>query len=95
VYAQVKSKNAVGRVRIKSVAVASDERVGRYPDWIVNGRAVKLRAERDDRGNGRVYTLTYTLVDEAGNTTQAVDTVKVPRYWPQWHWGRWDHDRYR
>ena len=95
VYAQVKSKNAVGRVRIKSVAVASDERVGRYPDWIVNGRAVKLRAERDDRGNGRVYTLTYTLVDEAGNTTQAADTVKVPRYWPQWHWGRWDHDRYR
>ena len=55
------------------------------------GSSVKLRAERDDRGNGRVYTLTYTLVDEAGNTTKAVDTVKVPKYWPQWHWGHWDH----
>jgi YVTN family beta-propeller protein len=90
VYAHVKSANAVGRVRIKSVSVASDERPGRYsPDWIVKGSSVKLRAERDDRGNGRVYTLTYTLVDEAGNTTQAVDTVKVPRYQ---HWSRWGHD---
>jgi YVTN family beta-propeller protein len=95
VQARVKSANAVGRVRIKSVSVASDERVGRHPDWIVNGSSVKLRAEREDRGNGRVYTLTYTLVDEAGNTTIAVDTVKVPRYWPQWHWGHWDDRRHR
>ena len=92
VHARVKSAGAVGRVRIASVSVASDERVGRNPDWIVSGRSVKLRAERDDRGNGRVYTLTYTLVDEAGNTTQAVDTVKVPKYQ---HWGYWDHDRRR
>jgi YVTN family beta-propeller protein len=93
VQAQVKSKNAVGRVRIKSVSVASDESVGRNsPDWIVKGSSVKLRAERDDRGNGRVYTLTYTLVDEAGNTTRAVDTVKVPKYL---HWGHWGHDHRR
>ena len=92
VHAKVTSKNAVGRVRIASVSVASDERVGRSPDWIVSGRTVKLRAERDDRGNGRVYTLTYTLVDEAGNTTQAVDTVKVPKYQHWGHWGRWGHD---
>lgn len=92
VHAQVNSKNAVGRVRIKSVSVTSDERVGRSPDWIVSGRTVKLRAERDDRGNGRVYTLTYTLVDEAGNTTQAVDTVQVPKYQ---HWGHWGHDHHR
>ncbi len=96
VHAYVKSANAVGRVRIKSVSVASDESAGRYsPDWVVKGSSVKLRAERDDRGNGRVYTLTYTLVDEAGNTTKAVDTVKVPKYWPQWHWGHWDQHRHR
>lgn len=92
VYAHVKSANAVGRVRIKSVSVASDESAGRNsPDWIVKGGTVKLRAERDDRGNGRVYTLTYTLVDEAGNTTKAVDTVKVPKYWP-YDW--WSHVRH-
>jgi YVTN family beta-propeller protein len=90
VHAYVKSANAVGRVRIKSVSVASDEPAGRYsPDWIVKGTSVKLRAERDDRGNGRVYTLTYTLVDEAGNTAQAADTVRVPKYLHRW-WGHYD-----
>lgn len=38
-----------------------------------------LRAERSGTGNGRVYTLTYTARDAAGNTSQATAQVRVPR----------------
>ncbi|MBE9193686.1 hypothetical protein IQ230_25920 [Gloeocapsopsis crepidinum LEGE 06123] len=40
---------------------------------------VFLRAERLATGTGRVYTLTYTARDAAGNTTQATAEVRVPR----------------
>jgi hypothetical protein len=43
-----------------------------------NGQ-VFLRAERSGNGTGRLYTLTYTARDAAGNTTQATAQVKVPR----------------
>jgi len=36
-----------------------------------------LRAERSGNGSGRVYTLTYTARDAAGNTTQATAQVSV------------------
>jgi YVTN family beta-propeller protein len=86
---RLKTANAVGRVRVTSVVVTSDEPVVGYgdrtsPDWIVNSHGVKLRAERNERGNGRVYTITYTVVDAAGNTAKASDTVTVPKYL---HWG--------
>jgi hypothetical protein len=37
-----------------------------------------LRAERDGKGPGRVYTLTYEAVDRSGNATPAIATVTVP-----------------
>jgi len=37
-----------------------------------------LRAERSGNGTGRVYTITYTVTDKAGNTTSALATVIVP-----------------
>ncbi|MFC5468579.1 CBM35 domain-containing protein [Cohnella suwonensis] len=37
-----------------------------------------LRAERSGDGTGRIYTLTYTATDKAGNTTVASATVTVP-----------------
>jgi hypothetical protein len=37
-----------------------------------------LRAERDGRGSGRVYALTYGAVDRSGNATPAIATVTVP-----------------
>jgi hypothetical protein len=40
--------------------------------------AFRLRAERDSAGTGRVYTVTYTTQDFAGQTTNASRTVKVP-----------------
>jgi hypothetical protein len=48
------------------------------PDWVVSGGSIQLRAERCDSGGGRVYTVTYTLTDEAGNSSQVSATVSVP-----------------
>ncbi len=41
-------------------------------------RQVLLRAERDSRGTGRTYTLTYRVTDGAGNSTTVSATVFVP-----------------
>lgn len=38
----------------------------------------QLRAERDEDGDGRVYTLTYQGVDLAGNTATCSPTVIIP-----------------
>jgi N-acetylneuraminic acid mutarotase len=40
--------------------------------------ALLLRAERNGKGPGRVYTLTYRAQDGSGNTTPAIATVTVP-----------------
>lgn len=37
-----------------------------------------LRAQRAGSGSGRIYTITYTVKDKAGNTTKASATVTVP-----------------
>ncbi|MCJ8014215.1 discoidin domain-containing protein [Paenibacillus sp. KQZ6P-2] len=37
-----------------------------------------LRAERSGEGTGRIYTITYTATDKAGNQTVATATVSVP-----------------
>ncbi|GBG09325.1 hypothetical protein PAT3040_03969, partial [Paenibacillus agaridevorans] len=38
-----------------------------------------LRAERSGNGTGRIYTITYTITDYAGNTNSATATVTVPK----------------
>jgi hypothetical protein len=53
------------------------------PDIIISGagtqpRTVQLRANRLGNGTGRVYALTTTATDVAGNTTTAVSTCTVP-----------------
>ena len=48
-------------------------------DWkIIAPMVVLLRAERSDRGTGRVYTITVEGKDNAGNVTSKAITVKVP-----------------
>jgi hypothetical protein len=37
-----------------------------------------LRSERDGAGTGRIYTASYSVTDEAGNSSSASDTVAVP-----------------
>ncbi len=49
------------------------------PDWdILNDHHVKLRAERDGNGDGRVYTVKVTCTDQYGNSTSGTKTVLVP-----------------
>ena len=43
-----------------------------------DGKSVKLRAERQGGGDGRVYTITLTAEDGSGNTTDATCEVIVP-----------------
>ncbi len=44
-----------------------------------NCKSVQLRAERDNKLNGRVYTITFSVTDSAGNTTTATAKVSVPK----------------
>jgi len=48
-------------------------------DIVINGGAVQLRAERAPAGKGRVYTITATAMDVAGNSATAVATCSVPK----------------
>jgi hypothetical protein len=53
------------------------------PDIVVAGtgvqpRIVQLRAERSGTGKGRIYTLTATATDLAGNTATSTATCTVP-----------------
>jgi hypothetical protein len=50
------------------------------PDWEVTGAlSLNVRAERSEEGQGRVYTVTVRCTDEAGNSTDKVATVSVPK----------------
>ena len=48
------------------------------PDWTIAGHNVTLRAERAGTGSGRIYTVTVTAKDAAGNTSTGTTTVSVP-----------------
>ncbi|HLN96842.1 MAG TPA: DUF4114 domain-containing protein [Pyrinomonadaceae bacterium] len=49
------------------------------PDWeIIDANHVRLRAERSGSGFGRVYTITITSTDSAGNTSSKQVFVTVP-----------------
>jgi predicted extracellular nuclease len=45
---------------------------------VVDDDTFKLRAERSGSGTGRVYTITYMVTDDCGNSTTASATVTVP-----------------
>ena len=46
---------------------------------IVNERLVRLRAERAGTGSGRIYTITLTCGDAAGNVSAQTATAAVRR----------------
>jgi hypothetical protein len=45
---------------------------------ILDDRSVNVRAERAGGGNGRVYTLRFTVTDDANNTSEHTCAVSVP-----------------
>jgi hypothetical protein len=47
-------------------------------DFGTNDLSFSLRAERSGNGTGRVYTITYTITDKAGNKTIISSEVSVP-----------------
>jgi hypothetical protein len=61
--------------------VTQDEPVGRRPDALRVTRPdrVKLRAERDNRGDGRVYRIAFTASDRQGGECSGEATVEVRR----------------
>jgi probable HAF family extracellular repeat protein len=71
--------------RCRIIAITSDEPVTgpgdpTSPDWIITGDlTAQLRAERLNRGDGRVYTLTLACTDASGNTATKTVNVTVPR----------------
>jgi len=40
---------------------------------------VQLRAERQGGGDGRVYTITFSVTDHSGNSTTTTAKVYVPK----------------
>jgi len=45
---------------------------------IVDNHSIDVRAERSGNGNGRVYTIHYTVTDDSNNITDHTCTVSVP-----------------
>jgi len=67
-----------GPVRCRITSVTSNEPLA--DDWIITGDlTLKLRAERLNKGTGRVYTITIVCTDRAGNEATKTVTVSVPR----------------
>lgn len=80
-----KVKDNCGPVTTR-LSVASNEAVNgtgdgdTAPDWeIANEHLVRLRAERAGNGNGRVYTITITATDSAGQSSRQAVTINVPK----------------
>jgi len=77
--------DAVSAVTCAITNITSNEPVSgvgngdQAPDWQgTAGLTTSLRAERDGRRSGRVYTLTVTCTDEAGNASTRSVGVVVP-----------------
>jgi len=68
---------------IKIISVSSNEPTNSdavaIGDAVITGNlTLKLRAQREGEGNGRVYTITVQCTDSAGNITTGTVNVVVP-----------------
>ena len=68
-------------VTLEITGVTQDERLGGGPDAqrIADDR-LRLRAERDARGDGRVYRIAFEATDSGGASCTGVATAMVPRH---------------
>lgn len=68
-----------GAVRCRIVSVTSNEPTSGQ-DWIITGDlTLSLRADRSNKGTGRIYTIVVACVDGSGNQSTRTVTVAVPR----------------
>lgn len=78
--------NCSDSIALRIKQVSSDEsaglmgKLGIFRDIIISddGQSMQLRAERNGRGNGRVYTIEVEATDAYGNQAIARHEVKVP-----------------
>ncbi len=62
-----------------TLSISSNEAQGDENDWeVLDDHNIRLRAERLGTGNDRVYTITITNTDDAGNSTSQNIEVVVP-----------------
>lgn len=60
-----------------TLSVTSNEQIN--GDWVVlDAHHVKLRAEREGNGNGRIYTIASTCTDSGGSSSSKNVEVRVP-----------------
>lgn len=73
--------NPISLSNVTITKVTSDEGSSTGGDILIGGncRSVQLRADREGKGDGRVYTITLSVRDAAGNTTTMNRKVTVPR----------------
>jgi len=45
------------------------------PNVVISGGSIQLRAERAGNGTGRIYTMTASVQDVAGNSASGTGTV--------------------
>ncbi len=68
------------------ITITSNEAVNGAPDWeVIDDHHIKLRAERNILGNGRIYTIKVTATDAAGNVSTQSTDVLVPSNKPWTH----------
>ena len=68
-----------GAVRRRIVSVTSNEAID-ATDWKITGDlTLTLRADRNKKGSGRVYTITIQCADASGKVSTKTVTVTVPR----------------
>jgi hypothetical protein len=79
--ATVTASDALSGLASGSLAISatSNEPVsGSDPDIVVTNGIVQVRAERMGSGKGRIYTISASAMDQAGNTQSATGTCTVP-----------------
>ena len=74
--ADVEAADSLSGISGLEVWASSDEPSG--GDIDIDGGAVRVRAERDGRGDGRTYTVLATATDVAGNLTTRSGSCTVP-----------------
>jgi hypothetical protein len=77
------SDSCDSNLNVNSVVIAqvsSDEGTSSNGDILIAAdcKSVQLRATRDGSGDGRVYTITFSVRDANGNATTATSKVTVP-----------------
>jgi N-acetylneuraminic acid mutarotase len=72
------TSDASGPVSVAGPVITGNEAPSAAGDWEVSGTTLRLRAARDGTGDGRIYTIAYTLTDAAGNTRELAAIVTVP-----------------